>query len=240
MAKYRIRRRGPLPFKYVFLLSISFFIFLTSISLLIINKNIEPHLMKVAESKTKQFAAKAINKSISKNIAENLDINQLIIMHTSGGEISYSFNPKEYNRVIVESTSRVQKYLDDIESGRIDASGNDHLKYSNGIIYRIPLGVATKNLLFATAGPEMPVRFEMLGNVTSDLETKVTETGINNTFLEVYVKIKVRMNVIIPLLQKETMVIKKVKVGDLFLQGKVPQYYNGNGNGNPPISIPGD
>lgn len=247
MLKYRKRLHRPLPFKYVLLLSFVLFNLFTVISLWIIHRHIEPHLMKVAELKTRQMAAEAVNEAMSKEITENIDMNQLIVKHDNNGERSYSFNPKVYNHVIDESTKRVQQYLNSIETGHIDSfssqkdknnSGFQNPQYPNGIIYYIPLGMATNSALFANVGPRIPVEFDMLGDVTSDIETKATDVGINNTFLEVYVNVKVRMNVIIPFVTKEAVINKKVKIGDLFLPGKVPQYYNGTGKSGTGITIP--
>lgn len=247
MVRYRkIRRRGPLPFKYVFLLSFMFFLLFSAISLWIVNKNITPSLMAVANTRARQFASDAINDAISKKVTDNIDINKLIITHTSDGEVSYSFNPQIYNRVIADSTQRVEQYLSYVETGNISKLKSFKNDYSNlytnesgGVIYKIPIGVATKTALFANIGPKIPVRYEILGDVTSDIQTAVRETGINNTYLEINLVIKVKMNVIIPYLTKETDLTKVIKIGDLFVQGKVPQYYNQSGNNGMPITVPG-
>ncbi|NRD78178.1 sporulation protein YunB [Bacillus sp. BRMEA1] len=239
------RRRGPMPFKYVLLLSFVFFLISTAIGLWIVNKNITPSIMTVANTRARQFASDAINDAISKKITDNIDINKLIITHTSDGEVSYSFNPQIYNRVIADSTQRVEQYLHYVETGNLSelkSFKNDPELFNNldssGVIYKIPIGVATNIAIFANMGPKIPVRYEILGDVTSDIQTVVRETGINNTFLEINLIIKVKMNVIIPYLTKETDLTKVIKIGDLFVQGKVPTYYNQGGNNGLPITVP--
>lgn len=88
-------------------------------------------------------------------------------------------------------------------------------------------------------GPKIPVRYEIIGDVTSDIKTEVKSTGINNTFLEIDLVINVKMNVIIPYLAKQTYLTKVIKNGDLFVQGRVPQYYDQSGNNSMPITVPG-
>lgn len=244
-------RKGPLPFRYVFVISFIIFIFTTVQGLWIVNKGIEPSLISIAETKTRQVAAQAINDAISKKIADGIDVENLIIVHGNDSEKvpSYSFNSQVYNRLISEATERVQTYLDYVEAGDLDkleTFKNDiDIDYEGtenqqGIVYSIPLGMATNNVLLSNFGPRIPVRFEMIGDVVSNIDTKVKETGINNTYLEVYINIKVEMNVIIPFSTKNTEVSNSVKIGDLFIQGDVPYYYNGdNGNGgNPSIVLP--
>jgi sporulation protein YunB len=244
----RMRRRGPLPLRYVVLITFITFVLVTFQSLSLINKHIEPSLIKIAETKAREIASQAVNNAISQNVSENIEIDQLIIVHNNGNEIGYSFNPRVYNHVISEATTRVQNYLNLLESGDIAeleaAFQEADISESNGkdgIIYEIPLGMATNNTLFSNLGPKVPVRFEILGDVTANIETKYSEIGINNTFLELYVKTEVQMSVIIPLIEREVKVTNSVKIGDLFLQGKVPQYYNGSdkgGNDVNPIVIP--
>lgn len=171
----KFKRHRPLPFKYVFLLSFLFFLLFSAIGLWIVNKNITPALMTVASTRARQFASDAITDAISKKITDNIDINKLIIIHNADGEVSYSFNPQIYNRVIADSTKRVEQYLNYLETGDISKlksfTGSKDLMYSNsggGVIYKIPIGEATNTALFANMGPKIPVRYEILGDVTSD------------------------------------------------------------------------
>ncbi len=204
--------------------------------------------MDIAKTKATQFAAQAINDAIEKKITESIDINELIVKHENAGEPSYSFNQKMVNKVISETTIRVQKYLDLVEAGEVDKLDNfkndihidpEKTKDSNGIVYYIPLGMATNMTLLSNLGPEIPVRLQILGDVTSNVETKVVPSGINNTYLEVYIKVNVQMNVIIPRMEEPIEISNQVKVGDLFHPGKVPQYYNGPGSENSnPIVVP--
>jgi len=243
----RHRKKGPLPLKYVLLITIITFVFVTYQSLNLINQYIEPSLIKIAETKAREFASQAVNKAISENAIENIDVKQLIIVHDNSGEIGYSFNSRLSNRVTADVTTRVQRYLNLLEDGNIKdleafkEFNVDKSQQQKGLIYEIPIGMATNNILFSNLGPKVPVRFEIIGDVVANIDTKIRETGINNTYLEVYVKTHVQMSVIIPLIEKEIDVVNSVKIGDLFLPGKVPQYYNGGGNGGSevnPIVIP--
>ncbi|WP_059172615.1 sporulation protein YunB [Bacillus sp. FJAT-27445] len=242
------RKRGPLPLRHVLLITLVAFVFVTYQSLNIINKQIEPRLIKIAETKAREFASQAVNKAISQYVVENIDVGELIIVHRNSDEVGYSFNPRLYSRVISDITTRIQRYLNLLESGNIEdleAFKEFNVKDSKnkqGLIYEIPIGMATDNTLFSNLGPKVPVRFEIIGDVTANIETKIRETGINNTYLEIYVKTHVQMGVIIPLIDNEINVTNSIMIGDLFLPGKVPQYYNGGGGsgGNEvnPIVIP--
>lgn len=242
----RVIKRGPLSLNQIFIITFITFVICTFQSLWLINKYIEPTLISVAETKARQFAALAINDAISTEIAGNLDMTDLIIIHKDKDTLGYSFNPKIYNKVISDASKRVQHNLDSIVDTLPEEENETNIKKgkdNNGekIIYYIPLGMATNNTLFMNMGPKIPVKFEILGNVISDVETRIKQTGINNTFLEIYVKVTVQMNVVIPLVEKQIEISNSIKIGDLFLQGDVPQYYNGNSGGESdvnPIIVP--
>lgn len=251
MFRIKKRRRGPLPLKYVVLLSFIFFIAFTVQGLFLINKGIEPTLLSIAEARTRQIASEAINDALSKKIVDNMELKDLITIHedTKGEAVGYSFNPQIYNRVVADTNIRVEQYLEYIEAGdleKLEPFKNDiHVDYKRtkeqkGIVYFIPLGMATDNALLANLGPRVPVRFEILGNVISDIETKIKETGINNTYLEIYINVRVATDVIVPFSDKGTEISHSIKIGDLFLQGKVPQYYNGSGESGGDVSLPID
>lgn len=191
--------------------------------------------MSIAETRARQFAAQAINDAIAKKISESVDINELIVKHKNADETAFSFNPQVYNKVISDASKRVQNYLDLVEAGQLEQLENfkndinidkENTKNSNGIVYHIPLGMASGMTLFSNLGPDIPVRLQILGDVTSNVETKIISSGINNTYLEVYINVKVHMNIIIPLKEEPIEISNQVKVGDLFHPGKVPQYYN--------------
>lgn len=240
MAKYRRFKfaRGPLPTRHVILITLLFFIITTVFSGWMIDKKIEPHLITIAEAKTEEFAAEAINDAIEKKISQNVDIRKLIVTHQTGDQIGYSFDPNVYNHVASETTLRVQEYLELMKGGELESlqsfKNDANIDYAKsekekGVIYKIPLGMATDVVLLSNLGPKVPVRFEILGDVTSEVETTTKETGINNTILEIFVNIKVNLHVIIPSVEKDITVENRVKIGDLILPGKVPTYYNGGG-----------
>ncbi|PLR79335.1 sporulation protein YunB [Bacillus sp. V3-13] len=241
-------KQGPLPVKYVFMITFIMFIGCTFFSLIIINKNIEPALKSIAETRSRQFAAQAINDAISHTIVKQVDIEKLIISREVGEDAIISFNPQMYSKLIADATIRVQEYLDLVEAGELEKleafKKDENIDFTKsqeqkGIVYNIPLGMATNITLFSNLGPEIPVRFEIIGAVTSDLETKYIETGINNTIVEVYIKVKVHMNVIIPLLENQIEEVVSVKIGEYFHPGKVPQFYNnGEKGGGPSIELP--
>ena len=73
MAKFRSRRllkRGPLPLRYVLLLTFVFFIFSTTAGLWIINEELKPTLMSIAKSESVSLATLVINDAIDQQFEQ--------------------------------------------------------------------------------------------------------------------------------------------------------------------------
>ncbi|SDH61998.1 sporulation protein YunB [Alteribacillus persepolensis] len=242
--KVKSRPKGPLPFHYVFILSLLLFTLFTMQGLWLVEKGIRPTLMAIAHTETQKIATQAINDAISNKIVDSMDIEDLMQIETdSNGQVtSVKFNSEMYNRVLSESTLRTQKYLKMVEEGTIEDLGlpeeieqeleTEHFT-DEGIIHMIPLGQATNNALLAQLGPRVPVQFSAIGDVKSSMSEKIFESGINNTYIRVSVDIEVDVRVVIPFATDTAVVSTSVPVGMVFISGEVPQFYN-EGDGNMP------
>ncbi|QKS72197.1 sporulation protein YunB [Paenalkalicoccus suaedae] len=244
MLKQRLRRRqsrrGPLPLKVVFLLSCAIFIVLTVQGLILVEKGVRPTIIAIAKTETQRIATLAINDAISSQILEESHMEDVLIYEYDQNQQvnSVQLNPVIVNRVLQETTKRVQNYLNDIEQGKIrdyhvapdDSLPHDGASFSeDGIIHMIPLGQATKNALLAHLGPEIPVRLSAIGDVKSQMKHEVMSVGINNAYLSVSVDIEVDVKVVIPFATDTAVVKTAVPVTMVWLPGDVPDYYGGSG-----------
>ncbi|RFU68166.1 sporulation protein YunB [Peribacillus saganii] len=236
-------RKGPLPFKYVLLYTVIFFVLSSLISLWVIDESIEPVLMEVATSEIKRVSAQVINESIDENISEQIDMDEFIIIHgkNENGTPIISFNPKLYNSIRAETIKDIEKKLGIDQGNHIyESKGTNDQDHLNTEVYYIPLGVVTGNSLLSNFGPRIPIEMSLIGNVESEFKTKYTDAGINNGFLELFVNFKVNLQIVIPTYSEEAPVEHTVKIGDIFIPGSVPDYYGGDKSmPAPAIPVPG-
>jgi sporulation protein YunB len=249
LAKFRGRlpRKGPLPFRYVFLLTFVFFTFSTAMGLWMINKGIEPALMSYAETQTKQIATSVISSAEYKASAGGMDIKDIIEYVPNEEEGVIVKLDTEIIRSVMKETQRlVQMNLRDAEKGNFqflenpDAEINvDLSKKNKGIVYEIPLGQASNIALLGNLGPKIPVRFNAVGEVEVDVKPELKPFGINNAWVAVYIEVKVDVQIIVPFATSVTTVKQDIPVAMGTIPGKVPQFYNGGGEGNSPsIEVP--
>lgn len=246
--KKTMNLRKKIVIKKINLLIFSFVLVFIIIILLfkIINERINPILFDYATLESRKFASIIINKAIEKNVATDLVIEDLyIVSKKENNEItSVDFNPAIVNKVLTKVTSSVQMNLKNLEEGNLDLleASDDVLIYydkenlKKGIIFRIPSGIVFNNSLLTNIGPKIPVRFTLVGDVLSGINTKITNYGINNALLEVSVNIKLTLKVILPISTKEVNVETNVPIAIKMIQGNVPNYYSNGLNSN--FSIP--
>lgn len=245
MRKFRGRlpRRGPLPFRYVFLLTFVFFIFSTAAGLWIINEGLKPTLIDYANSQTRKIASLVINNAVSQKVTNVMDIK---FEQSSDGNVVF-LNAEYLNRVKAEVTELVQDNIKKAEKGDLaelesftDVELNKDKK-ENGIVYYVPLGQATNNALLGNLGPKIPIKFNSIGSVTSTFKTIKEEMGINNTWVEIHVQVEVKVQIIIPFATELITVREDIPVAVGLIPGEVPQFYNGGGgDSGASIEIPVD
>ncbi|WP_017726372.1 sporulation protein YunB [Halalkalibacterium ligniniphilum] len=234
----RRARKGPLPFRYVLLISFVVFVLLTLQGLWIVEKGVKPTLMEIASLETQKISTTAINGAINDKVSKEIDINELYLFEKDeNGEItSVQFNTNLYNEILSSATGHIQSYLAEVERESFVAEQNGT---DDGILYEIPLGRVTNNALLSQLGPGVPFHFTVIGDVRTDFKEKVEHVGINNTYITLSMEIELDIRVIIPFATEQQLVFANVPVGVLFISGPVPEFYmHGEGVTPPPIAVP--
>ena len=201
--------------------------------------------MSVAESESKKFATLIINDAINKNVNRKLSEDLLKTTKDKNNNItSIEFNTSQVNQTLTLITNNVLLNLKHIEDGNIETLKLsdeivDTYKKENlekGIIYRIPSGIIFSNSLLNNIGPKIPVKLNFIGDIESNISTKTRNYGINNALIEVYITLKIAIEVILPLQSKITSIESTVPVVMKSIQGSIPKFYAGDNNTS--LSIP--
>lgn len=193
-----------------------------------------PIMMTYAEAETKKLIILVINKAVTKQI-NNVDINNIFdVTYNKDGEvILVDFNSKRTSIALSTITSLVEFNLRAIEEGKIDMlelpdntldSYNTDL-LEKGIIVEVPLGVINGSVLLANLGPKVPVKLSLIGDVSSGFSTEVTEYGINNALIKLYIDVDVNARIIMPFVSDEISISSNIPIAMKVIQGKIPEYY---------------
>ena len=84
------------------------------------------------------------------------------------------------------------------------------------------------NIILSNIGPKIPVKLNMVGDILTDIETKVTDYGINNVVIEVIVKVEVYEQVILPFGAKKVTINTDIPIALKLIQGEIPSYFFNN------------
>lgn len=224
---------------------------MTYFSLNYLNKNVVPVLMSYATSQVRKFSSLIINRAISKQIAEDLSVEDMfIITKSETGEIrTIDFDPIVVNKTLNKIVNTIQLNLKYLEEGKLELLelpdnvliDYDEKELSKGVIYEIPSGVVFNNSLLANLGPKIPVKLSLIGDIVSNVNTRVTNYGINNALIEVSIYVQVESRVILPFITDTVIVETEIPVAMKLVQGIVPDYLLGGlTNSSVPIKVPNE
>ena len=210
----------------IFITIIIICLVLSIIVLNILSKKVLPTFMNYAVSEVKNIATIIVNRSINNNINE-LGNDILNVTKNTKDEIQIiDCNHKEANKLLLSATRDILKDLKSLETGNEDIKF-EKINYKNGVVYEVPIGIATDNIFFGNLGPKIPIKLQIIGDIDSNIKTEVKEYGINNAFVEVFICINISIKVIMPFISEDVKITSDVPISIKLIHGSIPEYYGG-------------
>ncbi len=200
-----------------------------------INKIFTPIIVETAELEINKFSTIVINKAISQVLEDKISTDKIFetVKSDDGYVQTIDFNPVIVNQVLNIATTVVQENLKLLENGDLKGLGgyeksltNKQLKkIKRGIITEIPLGTVFKNSILSNVGPKIPIRLHYIGDVNSNITTKVTSYGINNALVEIGVHLEMTAQIILPFTTDKMKLECDIPIAIKIVQGSIPNYY---------------
>jgi sporulation protein YunB len=227
------RPRRKMKRKHFWLIIILLLLFLIIQSMLFLDRELRQPLMFLAKIRVTQMATEAINTAISEEIAQTADTDKLIQWktNTDGKITGFLIDYKQQMGITAKTIEVVNRVL----------------KQHEDVPEHIPIGHALNSPFLSSIGPKVSVTFHPASAVKVDVETEQKEAGINMLLVEVYIRIRTEISVIIPFDQNPETLETKIPLSYVMVVGDVPTYYYdnkgnpvGNGAGQAPsIALPG-
>lgn len=234
-----------------------FLIFITLIiclylSFIYINNKVSPILLEYAEAEVSKLTSVLLGKAVTTEINDIIDVENLYIVerNNEGNIESIDYNSKEVNKILIASVTAISTNIKYLSEGKIDkvTMGDflenfydeyDAAKLKDGVIFEIPMGTIFKNPFLSNLGPKIPVKFYLIGDVTSRLETNINSFAINSAYIETNLNLKVSLKITLPINYKLIEVQNKIPLAIKVIQGKIPEVYlNGYNQNTPILSLP--
>ncbi|SDF14975.1 sporulation protein YunB [Fontibacillus panacisegetis] len=228
---WRSRRRRPRGRRKWWLIITIIMIFSFIYFFQYVESRMREPIMHLAKIRVKQIATESINDAIAAQVANHGNIDELINWKTdASGKVSgFMLNYSSHMKITSDTIQTVRSALDEV----------------SGLSEHIPLGQALGSPIIASFGPSIPIKIEPKGDVKVDLNTRQEDAGINMILVEVYLRVKTELAVVVPFDMEPQSVETEIPVSYLLVVGDVPMYYydsKGNPVGDkanaPNISIP--
>lgn len=242
-------RRQPPPVQYVLLVTTVIFFIIIICSLWLIDKGIRPALMDIAELKTTEFATRTINSAVKSTEQMNFDDLIAMEMDNSGNVATLGWNSEVVNEALRTATDRAEYFLYGMNKGEqidVDDPNMKPIEFGDSVgdlaakdptVVEVPLGQATGNTVLANLGPRVPIHFEIVGNLQSDVVHEVKEFGVNAALFEIYIPVTVNMQIVIPFSTTTTEISTKVFVDSRVIMGEVPDFFS-DGKSDTSVTFP--
>lgn len=206
--RFSVRRKKFVPRLW---LTAVLLLFLSVYFFWIVESNLKPTLLTIAEARATLIATQTINNVINEKISTIIDPQSLITVRVDdhGKVVLIQPNAMEFNKLAADTTIKVQDGLRAITDEKI----------------YIPIGQVVGSQLIASWGPNIVVTIIPVGTVQVNVVDKFEQAGINQTRHMVYLMATTTVRIVIPLVSKSVSVNTQVPIAEYVVVGEVPNTY---------------
>lgn len=194
------------------------------------NTKVTPKIVDVAEAKLNKFTESFLSMNIGyKILDEDILKDILIINKNDKGEILYvDYNLEKAYMVLDEVSNELETLVSDLEQGKFKDINDNNIKTSeHGLVLELPMFIASDYALMSNLGPKIYMKVNFVGSILTNIKSKITEYGINNALVELYVTIKLNEELISPVTDNELSIEYDCLIASEVINGTVPAIYGG-------------
>ena len=227
------RFKSKKKINYIFIIII-IIVILSTIIYINITSNISNKMLTIIKEQINYS-----NNNILMNYIElsNLEDDKLddIINYVKNSDdeiIAIDYNMKKSYSILKDISKKIKKGINDNlmnNTSYIKETTND------GIIVYYPIGIASNNIYLNNLGPTIPVKINYLNSVVVGLKTKVSNYGINNVLVEMYLKVTMDDSIIIPLIKDKVTNTYELLLDAKVIMGSVPTLLGTTIENNSPL-----
>ncbi len=224
----RLRVRKNIKNSKVLLMIIALVFFFTSILFKIYSRGANDRIIAVAKIKLTEFMQSFLSNNIGYDILKKEELSDILVINKNDdGEILYvDYNLVKAYYTLDVVTKKINGLITDLENGRIPSSKNV-IGGKNSFALKVPLMISSGNILIANLGPDIYVPVNFVGTILTNIKSKITNYGLNNALVELYVTVKIKTNLITPVDTTENVIDYDVMIASTVINGRVPEIYGG-------------
>ena len=225
MTKFKKRKKYRIS--KVVILDIALIFFFTYILFIGYSKFVSNRLIDIAHVKLNEFMDYFLSNKVNYDLFKGDNLKDIIVINkNSDGEILYvSYDMDKSYKVLDLVTKVLENNINDLENGNVGNTQNIS-GGKNGILLKLPMFIGN-NAIISNLGPKIYVPINFVGSILTNLKTKITDYGINNALVEIYVTVKLSTNIISPTSSKEMVIDYDALIASVVVNGRVPSIYGG-------------
>ncbi len=173
-------------------------------------------MTEISEYRVKSIVTRVVGNAVNENFPENIDYSDIVtISKDENGKItSIQTEVAKLNRIFANVSLGIQEQMYSLEDEKIS----------------IPLGAIFGNSIFAARGPGINIKIIPAGSVEMDFKSEFTSAGINQTRHRIYLLVNTEVGLVVPFVEKKTVIATSLPVAETVIVGDVPDYYIDFGN----------
>ena len=187
----------------ILILSLLSMVFLTFADL-----RLKPVVINAARSRARLFASDVISRSVDAAVAESTG-SFINVIYGEDGISAIETNVTGISRLRADSILNIRGEISDIERMTLD----------------IPLGNLAGGMLLTGRGFPVRIKLVPIGDVSGEIYSEFSETGINQTLHRIYLRVRVSMNMIVASDTVRLELADDILVAETVIVGKVPDAY---------------
>lgn len=184
-------------------LSLLLMIFLTFADL-----RLKPVVINAARSRARLFASDVISRSVDAAVAESTG-SFINVIYGEDGISAIETNVTGISRLRADSILNIRGEISDIDRMTLD----------------IPLGNLAGGMLLTGRGFPVRIKLVPIGDVSGEIYSEFSETGINQTLHRIYLRVRVSMNMIVASDTVRLELADDILVAETVIVGRVPDAY---------------
>ena len=169
---------------------------------------LKPVVINAARSRARLFASDVISRSVDAAVAESAG-SFINVIYGEDGISAIETNVTGISRLRADSILNIRGEISDIDRMTLD----------------IPLGNLAGGMLLTGRGFPVRIKLVPIGDVSGEIYSEFSETGINQTLHRIYLRVRVSMNMIVASDTVRLELADDVLVAETVIVGRVPDAY---------------
>lgn len=199
---------------------------ITSILFFAFNKKVSPKLSHVANLEfIKIINAVASNYQTLLNVP--LDNLLKVTLNDKNEILTVDYEMKEIYQISNEVTNELLNNINNTSENNYSMYLKKDLDYpkNNTVLLMMPLGIVSDFIFLNNLGPRLPIIFHFVNSIFTNVKTKMTNYGINNALVEIYLEVSLNYEIITPVDFQNQNLNFNIMLGAKIINGTVPNWY---------------